>query len=112
MIQRCPRLAEAARAGELITGLSSLANERRAESEFLLSGLEKEVVAELDTPWAVSVKKWRCGERRRGGLVVYLCFSCNGPVEGALLLPLLALSSRDWQFQPIFGLFFSGTRPP
>lgn len=32
------------------------------ESEFLLLNLETEVVAELDTPWAVSVKKWRYGE--------------------------------------------------
>lgn len=38
------------------------AAEACAESEyFLLQNLEKEVVAELQTPWAVSVKKWRCG---------------------------------------------------
>ncbi|CAN0203799.1 unnamed protein product [Ectocarpus sp. 6 AP-2014] len=60
ILQRCPRLAEAARAGELLAGLSSSANTRAGgESDFLLENLEKEVVAELDTPWDVSVKKWR-----------------------------------------------------
>lgn len=61
ILQRCPRLAEAAKAGELLAGLSSSANTRAGgESEFLLVNLENEVVAELDTPWDVSVKKWRC----------------------------------------------------
>lgn len=57
ILQRCPRVAEAAKAGELSAALSSTAG---AAGEFLLQNLEKEVVAELDTPWAVSVKKWRC----------------------------------------------------
>lgn len=58
ILQRCPRLTEAARGGELAAGLSSPAT-KQPESQFLLLGLEKEVVAELDTPWAASVKKWR-----------------------------------------------------
>ncbi|CAM9163186.1 unnamed protein product [Ectocarpus fasciculatus] len=60
ILQRCPRLAEAAKVGELLAGLSSSANTQAGgESEFLLVNLQKEVVAELDTPWDVSVKKWR-----------------------------------------------------
>ena len=117
MIQRCPRLAEAARAGELSAGLSSLASTRRAESEFLMSGLEKEVVAELDTPWAVSVKKWRCGgEGWPRGLVYWLCFSQR---KGRLLSPplrplppvLLLLSPRD-DHSGLLSKHFSRTSPP
>eukprot|EP00752_Nemacystus_decipiens_P006739 g6058.t1 len=58
ILQRCPSLTETARAGELAAELSRPAN-KRSESDFLLLGLEKEIVAELDTPWASSVKKWR-----------------------------------------------------
>eukprot|EP00903_Cladosiphon_okamuranus_P010791 g10197.t1 len=58
ILQRCPRFTEAAKGGELAAVLSSPAT-KRAESDFLLLGLEKEVVAELDTPWAASIKKWR-----------------------------------------------------
>ncbi|CAM9423150.1 unnamed protein product [Scytosiphon promiscuus] len=60
ILQRCPRIAEAAKAGELSAALSSAAETAAgAAGEFLRQNLEKEVVAELDTPWAVSVKKWR-----------------------------------------------------
>lgn len=58
ILQRCSRLAEAAETGELLAGLSA-STRAEAEAEFLLQTLEKEVVAELHTPWAVSVKKWR-----------------------------------------------------
>ncbi|CAM9750829.1 unnamed protein product, partial [Hapterophycus canaliculatus] len=60
ILQRCPRITEAARSGELLVALPSAAGTAVAEGgEFLRRNLEKEVVAELDTPWAVSVKKWR-----------------------------------------------------
>lgn len=72
ILQRCPRLTEAARAGELSAALLSPAAEPRAggtEREFLALNLETEVVAELDTRWAVSVKKWRCGKPKKFFLV-------------------------------------------
>ncbi|CAM9375578.1 unnamed protein product, partial [Laminaria digitata] len=58
ILQRCPRLTEAAETGELLAGLSA-STRTGAEAEFLLQNLDKEVVAELHTPWAKSVKKWR-----------------------------------------------------
>lgn len=56
VLQRCPRLTEAAEAGQLLAGLSGAGG---AGGEYLALNLEKEVIAELHTPWAVSVKKWR-----------------------------------------------------
>lgn len=80
ILQRCPRLTEAAKVGEFAAELSSAAS-RRAESDFLLLSLQKELVAELDTPWAASVKKWRWGLAR------------------ALFVCVLAISSKACGFR-------------
>lgn len=60
ILQRCPRLAEAAEAGTLSAALAAAATSTpRGSSEYLLEGLEREVVGELYTAWFVAVKKWR-----------------------------------------------------